>query len=107
MVAHPAGGGLHSDPASAARRLARAWAQAVAGTSFMPMDRPALVTFLRDLAAQLLGTLTAEAFDRAVPRRVGAALVEAHFTEAGSIESTLALLGCELASVVPTPAGRK
>jgi diguanylate cyclase (GGDEF)-like protein/PAS domain S-box-containing protein len=104
-MARPADGGSRDDAAPAVRRLARAWAQAVAGTSFVPMDRPALVTFLHGLAAQLLGALTAEVFDRAVPLRVGAALVDAHFTDAGSIESTLALLGLELAVGPRTPAG--
>ena len=81
-MARPADGGSPDDAAPAVRRLARAWAKAVAGTSFVPMDRPALVTLLHGLAAQLLGAVTAEVFDRAVPLRVGAALVDAHFTDA-------------------------
>ena len=86
-------------PVPTAGRLARVWARAVADTSFVPMDRSALVTFLRGLAADLLGAFTAKTFDRTVPMRVGAALVEAHFTESDSIERSLARIGCEL----PTP----
>jgi diguanylate cyclase (GGDEF)-like protein/PAS domain S-box-containing protein len=89
----------------AADRLARAWAQAVADTSFVPMDRASLLSFLRGLAGDLLGAFTAGTFDRAVPLRVGAALVDAHFTESGSVERTLALLGRELAA--RTPADRE
>jgi len=46
-------------PVPTADRLARAWARAVADTSFVPMDRSALVTFLRGLAADLLAAYTA------------------------------------------------
>ena len=80
-----------------ADRLARAWAREVADTSFVPMERPALLAFLLNLATDLLAAYTAETFDRRVALRVGAALVDAHFTETGSIERTLASLGCELA----------
>src|SRR5690242_796119 len=106
MAAHPADGGP-ADEAAPAARLARAWAHAVAGTSVVPMDRTELVALLHDLATQLLGALSAEVFDRAVVQRVGAALVEAHFTEAGSLESTLALLGPELLALARTPTARE
>ena len=88
-------------PLPTAEELARSWADAVADTSFVPMDRPALVAFLTGLAADLLAALHAGPVDRAVPLRVGAALVDAHFTETGSVERTLARLGRELAAAVP------
>jgi diguanylate cyclase (GGDEF)-like protein/PAS domain S-box-containing protein len=96
------------DPASvpAADRLAHAWARAVTDTSFVPMDQPALVAFLTGLAADLLTALHAETVDRAAALRVGAALVDAHFTETGSLESTLAVLGRELATPAPPAAER-
>jgi diguanylate cyclase (GGDEF)-like protein/PAS domain S-box-containing protein len=72
------------------------WARAVADTSFVPMDHKTIVVFLRGLADDLLAALRADELDHAVPLRVGAALVHAHFTEAGSIEHTLAVLGREL-----------
>ena len=64
------------------------------------------MAFLRNLAADLVAAFTAETFDRAVPLRVGAALVDAHFTETAAIERTLALLGCELAARTPALAER-
>ena len=48
----------------------------------------------RSLAADLLAAFRhAETWTTEVPRRVGAALVAIHFTEVGSIERTLAVLG--------------
>jgi diguanylate cyclase (GGDEF)-like protein/PAS domain S-box-containing protein len=79
-----------------AEQLARTWAGAVADTSFVPMDHKTIVVFLRGLADDLLEALRADVLDHTVPLRVGAALVHAHFTEAGSIEHTLAVLGSEL-----------
>ena len=64
------------------------------------------MAFLTDLAADLVAAFTAETFDRAVPLRVGGALVDAHFTETASIERTLALLGRELAARTPAAAER-
>jgi len=55
-----------------ADRLARAWAREVADTSFVPMDRPALLAFLLNLATDLRAAYTAETFDRTVALRVGA-----------------------------------
>ena len=78
----------------------------MAGTGVVPMSRRALVAFLTGLAADLVATVTAETFDRAVPLRVGGALVDAHFTETASIERTLALLGRELAARTPADAER-
>ena len=93
-------------PVPTADHLARSWADAMAGTSFAPMSHRALVAFLRDLATDLVAAFTAETFDRAVPLRVGKALVDAHFTETGSIERTLARLGCELPARTPADAER-
>ena len=93
-------------PVPTADHLARTWAEAMAGTGVVPMSRRALVAFLTGLAADLVATVTAETFDRAVPLRVGGALVDAHFTEIGSIERTLALLGRELAARTPADADR-
>ena len=93
-------------PVPTAHHLARTWAEAMAGTSAAPMSRRALVAFLTGLAADLVAAFTAETFDRAVPLRVGAALVDAHFTETGAIERTLARLGRELAARTPAGAER-
>jgi PAS domain-containing protein len=93
-------------PVPTADQLGRAWALAVAGTGFVPMSRRATVAFLRNLAADLLAAFMAETFDRAVPLHVGAALVDAHFTDTAAIERTLALLGRELAARTPAVAKR-
>ena len=93
-------------PVPTADQLARAWALSVAGTGFVPMSRRATVAFLRNLAADLLAAFTAETFDRAVPLHVGAALVDALFTDTAAIERTLALLGRELAARTPAVAER-
>jgi diguanylate cyclase (GGDEF)-like protein len=93
-------------PVPTADHLARTWAEAIAGTGIVPMSRRALVALLTGLAADLVATVTAETFDRAVPLRVGGALVDAHFTETASIERTLALLGRELAARTPVEAER-
>jgi diguanylate cyclase (GGDEF)-like protein/PAS domain S-box-containing protein len=95
------------DAARATDRLAQQWARALTDSSFVSMDRAALVGLLRALLTDLLGALTAATFDRTVALRVGAALVDAHFTEAGSIERTLALLGEELPGVAGTEPGGK
>jgi diguanylate cyclase (GGDEF)-like protein/PAS domain S-box-containing protein len=92
--------------APVARRLARVWAQAVADRTVVPTDRPSLVAVLRGLAGELLDALTAEVFDRTVPVRVGAALVDDDFLDTGSIEATLAVLGRELTGLARTPALR-
>ena len=71
------------------------------------MSRRALVAFLPDLAADLVAAFTAETFDRAVPLRVGArARRRPLHRDRGSIERTLALLGCELAARTPADAER-
>ena len=86
--------------------LARTWADAVAGTSVVPMNRRALVAFL---------PTSPRTSSRPSPPRPStarcrcasaAALVDAHFTETASIERTLALLGCELAAPTPAAAER-
>jgi diguanylate cyclase (GGDEF)-like protein/PAS domain S-box-containing protein len=86
-------------------QLARAWSRAITGTSFVTMSRADLRFYLEVLARDLVDALTADVFDRAVPDRVGRALVAAHFTEVGSVERTLALLGRELVGAATGPDG--
>jgi diguanylate cyclase (GGDEF)-like protein/PAS domain S-box-containing protein len=85
--------------------LARAWSRAITGTSFVTMSRSDLRFYLEVLARDLIDALNADVFDRAVPDRVGRALVAAHFTEVGSVERTLALLGRELVVAATGPDG--
>ncbi len=88
-----------------AERLAQAWSRAITGTSFAPMSHDDLSFYLEVLVRDLIDALTADVFDRTVPDRVGRALVAAHFTEVGSVERTLALLGRELAGAATGPDG--
>ncbi|MDT7581714.1 MAG: hypothetical protein QOK35_2978, partial [Pseudonocardiales bacterium] len=85
--------------------LALAWTRAITGTSFVAMSRSDLQFNLGVLARDLIDALAADVFDRAVPDRVGRALVAAHFTEVGSVERSLALLGRELVGTATGPDG--
>jgi diguanylate cyclase (GGDEF)-like protein/PAS domain S-box-containing protein len=89
-------------PVPDADTLGRAWTTAVRRTSYVSMPRDALQAFLTELAAVLLTAFAAPELDRAVPRRVGAALVDAHFTEAASLERSLAVIGEHLGAGVRT-----
>jgi diguanylate cyclase (GGDEF)-like protein/PAS domain S-box-containing protein len=82
--------------------VARAWTSALLGTSFIAMSTRQLESFLTTLATRLLAAIHGDdqpvngsvANGRAgTPQRVGAALVEAHLTEAVSLEQTLRVLG--------------
>jgi diguanylate cyclase (GGDEF)-like protein/PAS domain S-box-containing protein len=85
-------------------RLAAAWARAVSGTSFVSMSRAELRGFLEVLANEVLAAFVADDLERDVLRHVGAALVDIHCTEVGSLERTLAVLGEELGPAVTGPA---
>ena len=97
--------GAEAPEALSVERLARAWSRAITGTSFVTMSRTDLRFYLEVLARDLIDALGADAFDRSVPDRVGRALVAAHFTEVGSVERTLALLGRELVGAARGPDG--
>ncbi len=72
--------------------FARGWANAIAGTSYVPLDSAGLRTLLEALTARLLQTLLTERFDGSVARDVGAALVAAHCTNPDSLGRTLVVL---------------
>ncbi len=97
--------GADASAVPSAEGLARAWSRAITGTSFVTMNRADLCFYLEVLARDLIDALTADVFDRTVPDRVGRALVAAHFTEVGSVERTLALLGRELVGAATGPDG--
>lgn len=82
-------------PLPTAERLARSWARAIAPTSYVPMNRRELVTYLTDLATRLIATMRAASFDSAPAREVGAALVAAHLTQPESLDRTLAVIGTQ------------
>ena len=81
--------------------LARAWAEALQGTSFVALGRREL----RQLTRRLADTVATAAADPAadvagIGEQVGQALVDAHFTDSAALDRTVALLGRR---VVDTP----
>lgn len=76
--------------------FAEAWANAVIGTSYVPMTRGELTTYLRGLTDSLADALLGEPFATAPAHEVGRALVEAHFTNTETLERTITFLGEQL-----------
>ncbi|HEY1486686.1 MAG TPA: EAL domain-containing protein [Micromonosporaceae bacterium] len=81
---------------SKSTNLARRWAEAIRGTSYVPLNRRELRDYLDDLTAWLSQAVRASELDVATIREVGAAMVGAHFTGLESLERTLQVLGEEL-----------
>jgi diguanylate cyclase (GGDEF)-like protein/PAS domain S-box-containing protein len=75
------------------RAFARAWASAIAGTSYVPMSRDEIVDLLAGLTGQLAAALLAEPFSPEPARQAGAALVAGHFTGSGTIETSVRIVG--------------
>jgi diguanylate cyclase (GGDEF)-like protein len=78
--------------------FARAWADAVHGTSYLPVTRTRLEALLRGLTARLAEALEAEPFDVTAGHRVGAALVAAHVASAAALGRTIEALHLRLIS---------
>jgi diguanylate cyclase (GGDEF)-like protein/PAS domain S-box-containing protein len=91
--------GDHAQSAPNPERIARAWARAIAGTSYVSMSRQELQAYLADLASRLLTAVTAEAFEPQAAYEVGAALVKAHFTQPASLDRTVCVLTEHLGGV--------
>jgi diguanylate cyclase (GGDEF)-like protein/PAS domain S-box-containing protein len=72
--------------------MARAWAVAIAGTSYVSMNGLEVQDFLTGLASRLITATAREPFDPVLAREVGATLVATHFTQPASLEHTLATL---------------
>ena len=73
--------------------LAARWADAVAGTSYVPLQPDQLEELLRGLLHRLLAALDEPPVGQGVVgRQVGAALVDAHFTNPQSLSETLCVL---------------
>jgi diguanylate cyclase (GGDEF)-like protein/PAS domain S-box-containing protein len=75
-----------------AERLARAWARAINGTSYVPMSKKELQTYLTGLAGQLITAVTADTFEPSIGYDIGASLVKAHFTQPASLDRTVCVL---------------
>ncbi len=85
--------------------LARAWAEAVTGTSYVPMGMGELVEYLRGLTDRLADALLVPTFDPAVAQRIGVDLISAHFTSPESLSRTIAVLGELLPGLVGDQVG--
>lgn len=72
-----------------ARELATGWADALAGTSHISMNRRTLRSFLLAPAQVLIEAMHAAEFDAPPVRAVGITLVDAHFTDVDALERTL------------------
>jgi diguanylate cyclase (GGDEF)-like protein/PAS domain S-box-containing protein len=82
-------------------RLARAWARAVAPTSYVPMGRRELVAHLTHLAGRLVAAAVAEPFDPKPAHEVGVALVATHLTQPEALDRTLVVLASQLDGCPP------
>ena len=88
-------------PHRAAERVARAWALAIAGTSYVSMSGIEVQDFLTTLATRLITALTAETFEPESVREIGSTLVAAHFTQPVTLEGTLAVLSDQFSNAPP------
>ncbi|MBV9161558.1 MAG: EAL domain-containing protein [Pseudonocardiales bacterium] len=72
------------------------WAEAIVGTSYVPIERRVLASRLLGLTHQLVEAALAVEFDPSVGRQVGVDMVAAHFTGTETLRETLALIAEEL-----------
>jgi diguanylate cyclase (GGDEF)-like protein/PAS domain S-box-containing protein len=80
-----------------AELLARRWRAGVASTSLVSMSQPALLEVLLAMSREVLAVVAAPAFEPDRAAAVGARLVAEHLTEVAALQSTLTVLGDELA----------
>ena len=85
---------------AAVDRFADRWATAMACGSYVAMSPAEVRDLLRELTVQLAEALAADPFVPAPGEAVGAALVEAHFTDAVSVGQTIEAL-TDLGSTCP------
>ncbi|TQN42360.1 diguanylate cyclase/phosphodiesterase with PAS/PAC sensor(s) [Blastococcus colisei] len=75
------------------RRLAMAWASAVAGTSYVPLPPDRVEQLLLGLLRRMVAVVPdASGSPRTVGLEVGSALIDAHFTNPRSLSRTLGVL---------------
>lgn len=79
-----------------AATFARAWYKAIAGTSYLPMARAEVESFLLDLTRRLSDALRAEPFSPHIGYLVGSALVGAHVTSAEALGRTVEVIDARL-----------
>ncbi|GAA4698065.1 putative bifunctional diguanylate cyclase/phosphodiesterase [Phytohabitans rumicis] len=76
--------------------FARAWAKAVAGTSYMPVTQAELESFLDGLTLRLVEALYAEPFSLRRGYQIGADLVAAHIASAEGLGRTIEVIDLRL-----------
>ena len=72
--------------------FARRWAEAIVGTSYVPIGRRVLARHLLGLTQRLVEAVLAVEFDPSVGRQVGIDMVAAHFTGTETLRETLTLI---------------
>jgi len=73
-------------------RFAHRWADAITGTSFVPLSASEIRAFLVQLTGRLREVLLTVPFDPVGGRLIGQALVDAHFVSPATLEATLGVL---------------
>lgn len=81
-----------TDPAE----LAREWAAAVTGTSYLPMGNDELETFLAGLATRMAAQLDRDPPDQRLGQEIGADLVTAHVASPEAIGRTIQVIAARL-----------
>ncbi|MFC7344688.1 putative bifunctional diguanylate cyclase/phosphodiesterase [Saccharopolyspora griseoalba] len=82
------------------RRFAAVWAQALMGTSYVPMTSAEVEGKLCGYTDRLVDALLGEPFDASPARSVGVDLVGVHFTSAESLARTVEMIGDEILDVL-------
>ena len=97
------GGACPAGSGSGSGAVARAWAEAVTGTSYVLLKPDELVAYLLDHTCRLLDVLRSARFDPTRAQAVGADLVRMHFTGTETLTRTLEVLGERLPGLVGAP----
>ncbi|CAM3853786.1 diguanylate cyclase [Kibdelosporangium persicum] len=97
------------DPERARRRaeVAKAWAQVIGRTAYVPMTADEMEQFLLDQVHILADMLNAELFDPSPAIEVGSALVQNDFTGPESLQCTVEILAAALLLDSTEPADRE
>ncbi|PKW13217.1 putative bifunctional diguanylate cyclase/phosphodiesterase [Saccharopolyspora spinosa] len=82
------------------RRFAAVWAQALMGTSYVPMTSAEVEGRLYGYTDRLVDALLNDPFDPSAARSVGVDLVAVHFTSAESLARTVDLIGDEILDIL-------
>jgi diguanylate cyclase (GGDEF)-like protein len=108
MTAMPGGGtGMGPGTLGGLAGFARDWARAVGDTSYVPMTRLEVESYLRGQAERLVVALCAEPFSTAPGYRIGAELVAAHLSAPETLGRTIQIIADRLLSAVGLASGER